>query len=679
MQSKLEAVLKDKERELKLYQKFESLVRFCEAEVFPLTPVPLQRHIEELKSFVERLLPEPVDRREEMFSGEVFVLLCTLYFHDLGAVSRYGWSANRDLLDHMESPPKTLFLGNEVGKRLDIPEKALELVNSLIFSVKKIPLEWEIQEDTRKAIVRNGRMLGEIFNFAHLLWDIFSPDAGHTVLRRLQSPDFRLLFGGASVEIDAREGVIVIRCRPEVPYQGHVLLRTRAYVEAMFRRFTETVNGKLGFRYQQIVWDMGEAADALNTQPVPGLLPFNGLQGAPFARWEEASLLLDKLFHYGHVIVVGDGTSGKTTLVDSFVVPQLRRMSPNVFYAEIWDRPVDQIREAIEREGSTPPGGAIDIISTCRRLLPDGPCFFVIDGCERLKSIEADEREKLERLVDFCIGNENVYLVALGDKEEFFEWYRPFRKTSLSAIYELGPVFQAGARADSEEGIPASGEARDACINAVCNAAATNPVLTDVVGVLAGEAEGTLKRYTRADIFADTYISGAEIARALDLLHKNGLVRQQTAGDSTFYALTNRYVRERLCDRIDLSQALAKRKLRKVLADAATAGRLLGPDTLDSVEAFKERMVFAKKEMGLIIGSMIYHGRDSSALLDKAEHQLGGFDGDCLLSLLSVDRWGGAGEGDNGAFKGERRGYYQPRTCALTNGKGAGLARPPRG
>ena len=212
MQSKLETVLRDKERELKLYQKFEDLVAFCEGSVFPPAPSPLQRHIEELKDFVERLLPEPTDRREEMFSGEIFVLLCTLYFHDLGVAGRYEWSANRDLLDQMEGPARRLFFNDEIGKRLAIPEKALELVNSLIFSVKKIPLEWEIREDTRKAIVRNGRALGEIFNFAHLMWDLFSPDAVHTHLRMGQNRDLRLCCEKASVEIDSREGTILIRC-----------------------------------------------------------------------------------------------------------------------------------------------------------------------------------------------------------------------------------------------------------------------------------------------------------------------------------------------------------------------------------------------------------------------------------------------------------------------------------
>lgn len=635
MQSTLEAVLRDKERELKLYQKFESLALFFEAEVFPFTHVPLQRHIEELKSFVERLIPEPADRREEMFSGEVFILLCTLYIHDLGAASSYGWSANRDLLDHMESPPRTLLLNNEIGKRLAMPEQALDLVNSLIFSVKKIPLEWEIREETRKAIVRNGRMLGEIFNFAHLMWDTFSPDAAHAVLRRQPSPGLRLLFGDASVEIDPRGGLITIRCKPEVPYQAHVLRRTKTYMEAMFRRFTEAVNGRLGFQYRQIEWDMGGAVDDVLPLP-PDLLPSNAFQGAPFARWAEASLVLDKLFRYGHVIVVGDETSGKTTLVDSFVAPQLRRMARNVFYAEIWDRPVHTIREAIERAASNLPGGTADIISTCRALSADGPFFLIIDGCERIMTIDADELERLERLVDFCIENENVYLVALGDKEKFFDWYKPFKKTTLSAVYELGHPLPAGAPMafGAEQG---SNEVLDSSIDAVCGAASENPVITDVVGVLAGEAEATLKRYKVADIHTDTYLSGAEIGRALDFLEERGVVRRHSLAGSNYYALTSRHVRERLCDRLDLSQALAKRKLRKLLADTGAEGKLLGPEALDATDTFRERMVFAEKEMGLIIASMVYLGRDCTPLLDKVQRELAGFDCDPVLALLAVD------------------------------------------
>ena len=123
------------------------------------------------------------------------------------------------------------------------------------------------------------------------------------------------------------------------------------------------------------------------------------------------------------MIVVGDGAAGKTTMMTAFVVPQLRHISANVFYAEIWDHPVHEMREAIEKAGLIPPGGAVDIISICKKLLTGGPCFFIIDGCERLKTVNPDEWEKLERFVRFCLEHENAYLAVLGDKEEFFSWY----------------------------------------------------------------------------------------------------------------------------------------------------------------------------------------------------------------------------------------------------------------
>ena len=175
-------------------------------------------------------------------------------------------------------------------------------------------------------------------------------------------------------------------------------------------------------------------------------------------------------------------------------------------------------------------------------------------------------------------------------------------------------------------------------IDAICNAASEIAErLTTWWACSWARPTGYSKRYTKRDILADACIPEEEITRVLDLLQESGVVRRQDVFDSTFYALAGRQVRERLCDRLDLSQSLAKRKIREELEDSAAEGRLLGPETLDRIGAFKERMVFTKGEMGLILASMVSLGRDCAALLDKAEQQLGGFDGDCLLSLLSVE------------------------------------------
>ncbi len=636
MQSRLEDVLKEKERELKLHEKFMGLVRLAEDEVFPFSSVPLHAHIETLKGFIESLIPEPKDRRGEMFSGELFVLLCTLYFHDMGAATGYSWCNSREILRLMDASTRMLILNNEIAKRLDIPERAMELVNSLIFSVKKIPIEWEITEGTRKAIVRNAPMLGAIFDFAHLLWDISSVDSSHAILRRQQNPDLRPACG-AAVAIDNREGIISLTCRPQVPYQVHVLDRIKEYVETLFNRFRNAVNGRLGFQYRQIVWDTADCFDRLLVPDLPGRLPCTVFQGLPYLRWEEASRLLDKLFRYRHVIVVGNGAAGKTTMMTSFVVPQLRHISDHVFYAELWDHPVHEIREAVEKADLIPPGGAVDIISICKKLLMGGPCFFIIDGCERLKTVGPDEREKLERFVKFCLEQENAYLAVLGDKEEFFSWYEPFKGMSLSGVFEVGPVDQpdAGLLPGPEEALPL--DLMKEKIDEALGAAMDRNELRETVSVLAGNGAKTLRRYSLDDIHFETRIPKERIPHYLNLLQEKGIARRQDVSATAFWTLSSRRIKEHLYQYLGLDEFARKSEMREVLRAAGEEGRFLDVERLDMIEDLQRGMMFTKKEMGLILGSMVFHRRDWAAFLDRTEKEVRTFDFEPVLPLLARD------------------------------------------
>jgi hypothetical protein len=630
MQSRLEDVLKEKERELKLHEKFMGLARFCEKEVFPFSSVPLHAHIETLKGIIENLIPEPKDRRGEMFSGELFVLLCTLYLHDIGAASGYGWCRSREILHAIDASPRTLILNIEIARRLEIPQDAMEVVNSLIFSVKKIPIEWEIAEGTRKAIVRNAPMLGAIFDFAHLLWDISSVDSRHTMLRRQQNPDLRPGCG-AAVAIDSREGLISVTCRPQVPYQVHVLDRIKERVETLFNRFRNAVNGRLGFQYRQIVWDIAGCPD------LPGHFSFTVFQGLPYLRWEEASRILDKLFRYRHVIVVGDGAAGKTTMMDSFVAPQLRHISANVFYAEIWDHPVHEMREAIEKAGLIPPGGAVDIISICKKLLTGGPCFFIIDGCERLKTVDPDEWEKLERFVGFCLEHENAYLAVLGDKEEFFSWYEPFKGMSLSAVFEVGPIDRLDATLLPRPEEALSLEIVKEKVDEALMMAVDRNELRETVSLLAGNGAKTLRRFSLEDIHFETRIPKERISHYLNLLQEKGIVRRQDASTTAFWTLSSRQLKEHLYQYLGLDEFARKREMREVLRRAGEDGRFLDAEHLDMIEDLQHSMMFTKREMGLILGSMVFYGRDWTLLLDKAENEVRGFDFEPVLPLLARD------------------------------------------
>ena len=58
-----------------------------------------------------------------MFSGEVFVLLCTLYFHDMEAVSRSGRTVRKEMLHGIESRSRVLFLNNQVKEVRKSPRK----------------------------------------------------------------------------------------------------------------------------------------------------------------------------------------------------------------------------------------------------------------------------------------------------------------------------------------------------------------------------------------------------------------------------------------------------------------------------------------------------------------------------------------------------------------------------
>ncbi len=637
MQSRLEDVLRDKERELRLYEKFLTLARFCEEEVFPSAQVPLQAHVEALKGFIEKLIPEPKDRREEMFSGEVFILLCTLYLHDTGAAAGYAFSRTPEIINALDPRHRTLFINNEIGRRLDMPEGSVELINSLIFSIKKIPIEWEIAEGPKKAIIRNGPMLGAIFDFAHLVWDVFSEDARHQVLKRAQSPDLRPGCGEALLTVDSREGTISISRSAAFPYQAHVLGRVKEYVGTHFTRFRETVNGRLGFQYRQILWETPEGHDGERAADGQSRFPAMALEGLPYVRWEEASRLLDTLFRHGCVVVVGDATTGKTTMLNSFVAPQLRCISPNVFYAEVWDHPVHDIREAIGNVHRTVAGDPVDIISTCRKLVVEGrgPCFFILDGCERLKNVDPDEAEKLERFIRFCLENENVYLIALGDREDFLDWHGPFSDMSMAAIFEMSPIVRPEAELaplPAADVIPL--EIVDDKVDEVIKRLGDPHDLREIVSVLAGSGEKTLKRYSEDEICFETRVPRGRVQKCLELLQGKGIVRRHEVLKTVFWTLSSRRLKERLYRRLGLQAFERKRRIREALREAASEARFLEAAVLDAVEELMDAMNFTKREMGLILASMVYHGRDWRDALERAEKGGSGFDGEFALLLL---------------------------------------------
>ena len=101
--------------------------------------------------------------------------------------------------------------------------------------------------------------------------------------------------------------------------------------------------------------------------------------------------------------------------------------------------------------------------------------------------------------------------------------------------------------------------------------------------------------------------------------------------------MSSRQLKEHLYQYLGLDEFARKRAMREVLRRAGEDGRFLDAEHLDVVEDLQHSMMFTKKELGLILGSMVFHGRDWALLLDKVENEVRGFDFEPVLPLLARD------------------------------------------
>lgn len=629
MQLKLEYVLKNKEKELKLHEKFLNLKRFLETTVFPLSKTHVKQHTEELKALVEKILPDPKDRTEEMFSGEIFILLCTIYLHDIGMLNDFGWSSRKNIIDSLEGSSKKMLLSYGICEKMDFPEIAIDIINYLIFSkeIKKIPAEWVIVENSRKAIIRNAGILARIFNFSHLIFDLFCSDLKYRQFRRFDEPHFIVRHRDTRVDIDSREGIISINYNAKSPYELHLIENVKTYTENAFNEFRGVVNGKIGFNYKSIVWniksDFNFERDVFD---IPKFSPYNEFEGPPLERWEKASLILDKMFKFSYAIVVGDETTGKTTVMRSFIVPQLLLTSPNVFYCELWEKPVNDIKNIICKRYRQAGDAALDIVSLCNKLLQNGyPSFFILDNFDRYANIDESEREKLERFISFCLEKEDLYLIVSGDKEDFFDWYRPFDGRNISAICEIKPIECEILQSDLNTGN---------ILMDVLNEAKDDYDLRRIVAVFADKNSRHLNRYTVENIFNETAVPYKTITGYLNLLKEKDILVEHDSGEQTYYVLSNRYLKKPLYRVLRLDDFEEKRKVRNMLQNLIVNETFLDVEALDLIEKWKNDLIFSKEEMGLVLSSAILHGKNYRDFFEKAKRDGRGLNIQPILKLL---------------------------------------------
>jgi hypothetical protein len=642
MKARLEDVLKEKERQLKLHQRFLNLKTFCEKKIFPGIDLPLRQHIETLKSLIEKIIPDPKDRTEEMFSGEIFALLGTIYLHDIKYSRDFEWSVNREIFNAVDGAGKEIFMNYEIGKRLDIPKSGIEIINYLGFSntVKKIPVEWEIVDNGAKAIIRNTKVFEHIFNFAHLLADLFWTDLRSLPLKRYKDPQVILRPHEAAVDIDSREGVIVIKYSSRFPYELHAIESARRYVDSMFTRFKNNVNGRLGFQYKEILWEItGNFSYNKDIIEMPKFSAYNEFEGPPFERWGEAEQILDKLFNHGYVVVIGDASTGKTTVLKSFVMPQLLAMDYNVFYCEAWSCPTDAIRDAIKNKLNIPGLADLDAISLCKKLSGEEPCFFIIDSMERLIGFEAVEKERFERFFDFCRKDNNIYLVVCGDKESFFEWYPMLHETSMAALYQLQPVTDDRMLDESKHSPFGVGLLQ---VNRNLEGI-LEEILSDLKGVfefrsmmafLVNKQERTIKRHSIDEIHYETVLPDEEIIGFVNTLKKRDILKETESQGIPYYSLTSRYLKEPLYKTLRLSDFDVRRKVRTVVKKCIDSEVFLDNESLTLVDAWKDCMMFRKEEVGLILGSLIACGKEYGYFFEKVKKDGQSVDIQPILKLI---------------------------------------------
>jgi len=656
MQSKLENLLKEKERELKLHQRFLDLRAFCEETIFPKVNLPLKEHTESLKALIEKILPDPKDRTEELFSGEIFALLCAIYLHDGGCIRHFEWNRNREILNSDVVFRKQLFLNFEIAQKLNIPPSAMEIANALIFSheVRKVPMEWEIEENGKRAIIRNARILESVLNFAHVLLDVFFSDLRHSEVRRFATRDIILTPDNASVDIDSREGRVHIKYDARSPYELHTLEKAKERIERFFTRFKEQVNGRLGFQYSSLIWEISnDFTYDRDYFELPKFSPYNESEVPPFNRWEEIFGLLDKLVVSRRIVVVGRIGTGKTTILQSFLVPQLSVMSARVFYCELWKTPVSEIRYVVSKRNDYKQYSDFDIISICKNLSDEGPCFFILDSCERLSGVEEGEREKFERFVSFCLEQKNIYLVMAGDKETFFDWYGPLSRIAMSSLFEVRPMRSPQSLKAGVDGGPVLDEngyyTPIECELLEANLNVEN-MLFDIIGtmkdnldfralvvVLLGNDERQLWRYSLDDLFFETNLPKRQILSYIELLKEWDIIKESEYLDVRYYSLSSRYLRENLYRILRLEEFEEKRKIRNLIHNAIVNESFLDDESLALIETWKENMIFSPEGMGWILASLIFRSRDHESFFEKAKHDENGIDVQPILKLVYLE------------------------------------------
>jgi hypothetical protein len=258
---------------------------------------------------------------------------------------------------------------------------------------------------------------------------------------------------------------------------------------------------------------------------------------------------------------------------------------------------------------------------------------------EVLIDVDAAEREKFERFIDFCRGEGNIYLIICGDKETFFEWYPMLHGISTAALYELRPTI-SDRSPDEPQYKPLEVELLQTNRN-------LEKMLEDILSDLKGlygfrsmmaffinSQEGEVKRHSMDEIDYETLLPDEDIIAFVTALKEKNILKETESQGISYYSLTSRYLREPLYKALRLDDFDARGKVRTILKKCIDSEVFLDSESLTLVDAWKDHMMFNKDEMGHILGSCIACDEEYGHFVEKAKKDGKGIDIQPILKLI---------------------------------------------
>ena len=176
-----------------------------------------------------------------------------------------------------------------------------------------------------------------------------------------------------------------------------------------------------------------------------------------FGRGEETKILLEAIYRYNIVVLIGESGVGKTSLMNAGVIPHLRNEGFQIVSERCLDDPVMRIRRGIIRDLNALPKESLNNLSACRTFseflketqkvldLNDMKMLVVVDQFEELFTLSNEEVQDELSAALVEIGTKSmskgrfVFLFSL--REDYFADLRSWsRSAKIDSIFSWDAI-----------------------------------------------------------------------------------------------------------------------------------------------------------------------------------------------------------------------------------------------